>query len=1259
MTLRITATHIETWADTRDAQAQLPLLVRRLIQSTAKTTALSMPAGDSINEPGYDGITHASEGNPWVPVGIACWEMGCDARPKSKADGDFAKRVFESSIEEMTATSFVFVTPRRWRQRKEWRQLAAATAPWLDVRVLDADDLEAWIEHVPAVTLWFAELRGLSGPGIESTDNYWQRWRGHSRLLLTIEALLADRDTAAKNFDALLAAGASVITIEADSQEEATAFACVRLAANGRASDAACVSTVDGWRFVDCNQPLHVGIACSPEIAAARAPKDGFTLVVPQRRGDRTEGPLGTASSQAHGNLSVVRLQRPSASTFEQHLIQLGEESSNAARLSRSVGRSWSVYRRMFAKNPAISHPPWLDSSPFIRALSTLTLVGSWNSTQAGDRSCVEAIDGRPYEEMERELRSLSLADDSPVILIGTVWRARSPLELLHRCAPLLTTSSLDRFFSVAEAVLAKPDPALELDPDKRWMAGVYGKVRGESGIVVNAIADSLVKLSVYAERTSTLGSSATIIERVNSLVRRLLRDANDERWLSASGVLREMAEAAPDEFLAAIEHSLRSPPRAVTSLLTESSNADSWGRCWHADLLWALELLAWSPERLHKVSSVLARLSAIPVHKKWGNTPGNSLNSLFRAWWPQTMASSEIRLAVLDRLIRDHSESAWSLMISIIPRGKAWASPNAAPVWREDDAGKASLQGHIDLWYLSEIGARLIAQAKGNPKRIAALIDSLDSFEGEYRESVASLVETAVAFDDDGRTIVRDSLCKYLGWHNSYNLDGNRKSRVTAERLRPMFDRLAPADPVKASLWLFASGWPTLPDGREQDYERHQVTLAQERERALNLVFRSLGWAGITRLVAEAASPELVGREIGRSSIDAEEMVSWLIERRATIGWASFDLLIRGLLAAMSDDKRATTLSLAIEQLRVQGLVSAIPNLLINAPFKTETWQLLESLDGASQDNYWSAVIPGFCRLDSVDASMALKQLIRCGRARTAFQLVTFQPESIDAIMLKTVLEAIRSGSEPDGPLPEGWNIGKALSAIETSGSVSRRDLAMLEFAFFRALEHTEHGTKNLYAELLADPALFMECICLVYKPRNSEPDLFDEGLRTAADLAWTILHSERGIPGKRSDGSIDDDEMKRWVRDVRRLAAEKDRVTVTDLAIGEWLSDCQPDSDGIWPPAAIAEILDDDQHDDLRRGFHTGVINNRGVTSRAIGDGGHQERCLAAQFRERAAAIATRYPVLAGELRSIAQHYERHAHWEDDQTRLMHEGL
>lgn len=1254
--MRITATHIETWADTRDAQAHLPLLVRRLVQATARTTALAMPAGDSINEPGWDGITDVVEGNPWVPTGPARWEMGCDSRPQSKASDDFAKRVFESTVDEMAVATFVFVTPRRWRQRGAWRVLAEVAAPWLAVRTLDADDLEAWLERAPAVTLWFAELLGLSGSGIESLDSFWQRWRGQSRFRLTTEALLAGRGDAARRFDELISSQASVVAVEADSQEEAVAFACVRLAAVGLA-DAASISTVDGWRFVDSNAALRVAIACSAEVAAVRAPREGFTLVVPLRRGDRTEGPLGASSRGTTNECPVVSLERPSAATFEQHLVQLGEEESDAARLSRSVGRSWSVYRRVCAKNPAISHPPWLNQSS-IRALSTLSLVGSWNSAKAGDRSCVEAIDGRPYEELEVELRSLSRTDDSPVIQIGTVWRARSPLELLHQCAGALTSSALDRFFSVAEAVLAKPDPALELDADKRWMAAVYGKAREESGIVIDAIADSLVKLSVFAERDSS-ESSAAILGRVNALVRQLLRGASGEQWLSASGFLRELAEAAPDEFLAAIDDSLRGPVRGVTRPISESSSAGTFGRCWHSDLLWAMELLAWSPDRLHRVAPALAQLSAVPVPGNWGNTPARSLQSLFRAWWPQTMASSERRLAVLDRLIRDHNEAAWSLMVSMLPRGSQWASENAAPVWREDDAGKAELRNRVDLSYLSEVGARVIAQGEGRPERVAALVDSLDSFGGGYGDAVIGLVEAAAAFDDNGRVAVRDSLCKYLGWHNSYNLDGDRKSRAAAERLRPMFDRLAPVDPVKASLWLFASDWITLPDGREEDHELHRDRLAQERGRALGLVFASLNWHGITRLAAEAATPWLIGLEIGRSQLEPKEIVRWLIERRLTVGWTSVDLVVRGLLAGMSDEKRAAFLELAISQLQAQGLALAVPDLLISAPFAPESWKLLESHDGASQDRYWATVVPGFCRLAPADTSIAVEQLTRLGRARTAFQVVMFQPRQVDAVALKGVLEAIRSGAEPDGPLPDGWHVGKAISAIAASGKVPRRDLAMLEFAYFRALEHTEHGAKNLYAELLTDPTLFMELICLVYKPRNGEPEPINDSLKAARDLAWHILHSGRGIPGSGADGSIDGYELKRWVIEVRRLAAESDRVAATDVTIGEWLSDCHPDGGGTWPPSVIAEVLDDEHHEDLRRGFCTGVLNNRGVTSRSMEEGGVQERALAARFSERASAVALRYPRLAEALDSIAKRYEHYARREDDEANLRREGL
>ena len=170
--LRITATTIENWADTRDAQSLLTLLVRRLIQATSKTSALLMPSGDSINAPGWDGITDACESNPWVPAGPARWEIGCNSDPQRKAEEDLAKRVFKTDVDQMTGTVFVFVTPRRWQLRDGWCRLAEEATPWRAVRVIDADDLEAWLERAPAVMLWFARLLGLSGFGIESTESF-------------------------------------------------------------------------------------------------------------------------------------------------------------------------------------------------------------------------------------------------------------------------------------------------------------------------------------------------------------------------------------------------------------------------------------------------------------------------------------------------------------------------------------------------------------------------------------------------------------------------------------------------------------------------------------------------------------------------------------------------------------------------------------------------------------------------------------------------------------------------------------------------------------------------------------------------------------------------------------------------------------------------------------------------------------------------------------------------------------------------------
>jgi hypothetical protein len=78
--LEISAKEIEKWAGGKAAQAELPRYVRRLIHNVGSITQISVPAGDSTNQPGWDGELTSESGNAWVPAGKSFWEMSCEAQ---------------------------------------------------------------------------------------------------------------------------------------------------------------------------------------------------------------------------------------------------------------------------------------------------------------------------------------------------------------------------------------------------------------------------------------------------------------------------------------------------------------------------------------------------------------------------------------------------------------------------------------------------------------------------------------------------------------------------------------------------------------------------------------------------------------------------------------------------------------------------------------------------------------------------------------------------------------------------------------------------------------------------------------------------------------------------------------------------------------------------------------------------------------------------------------------------------------------------
>ena len=366
------------------------------------------------------------------------------------------------------------------------------------------------------------------------------------------------------------------------------------------------------------------------------------------------------------------------------------------------------------------------------------------------------------------------------MLKIGEVWKAKSPLELFDLLAGRITQGEIDRFLSVAHDILLTPDPALDLPADQRWAASVYGKARLQSGRLIESLCDNLAKLSVWG------ADMPGISGRIAVFVHELFHNADGTRWLSLSALLPALAEAAPNEFLSAIEASLAIADAPVTQLFTETSSAGVMGRCWYAGLLWALESLAWAPERMPRVALVLANLARSHAKSTWSNSPGESLFGIFRSWLPQTTASVDRRIAAIDLLIAREEDVAFDLLCKLVDANQPLAQPSQRPTWRNDDIGAGQGVTRGEMHRMVEAATeRLFSCARGNPHRVARLIEltHMPDTESVQKSLVCAEDFTGPTTPDEEKEAIRAVLRKKLHWHRKYD---QMPSGALAEMLHP-----------------------------------------------------------------------------------------------------------------------------------------------------------------------------------------------------------------------------------------------------------------------------------------------------------------------------------------------------------------------------------------------------------------------------------------------------------------------------------------
>ncbi len=1262
--MRVTAKRVESWAGQNVAPAELPRLVRRLVHATTALQSSLMPAGEAVNLPGWDGRTESEAGSAWVPSGAAYWEWSCEATIARKATEDFEKRTSQTAADRRAVSTFLFVSARRWPGKDAWAVEHGRSSGWKAVRAYDATTIEEWLEEAPGVALAFAEELGDVGPGVETPGRFWTTWSCSSEPAITVEASKDGRaevaDRLATTIKERVDRGISApISVRADTAEEAAAFTCGLVQTLPElAFHSLVVNTRDGWRYVEKHESLKVAIVAAPELAERVPKRAGLVVVIPYGASDMAGHFRGVS-----GDTEAVEvvLDRPMRSDFAKALQKLGIDEAESDRLAGQVGRSWSIYRRRRAVNPAGRVPRWLNSEA-AWVLSTMCLAGGWKSDRTGDRDVISRIAGQPYAAIEKALITLSRLDDAPVIRIGAVWKAKAPLELLDLFAERVTADELDRYLAETLAILSAPDPALELEPEYRSAAEIYVKTRAQSGLLIESLAESLIKLVVRGVEMPGL-ASLNLSSRVDRLVRDLLRDVDTTRWLSLAGLLRPLAEAAPTEFLSAVERSLARSDQPIATLFSATDDDSYFGRSYHVDLLWALELLAWSPSKFMRVVRILAQLSKLPLPERLGNRPSESLLGLFRTWLPQTAAPIGQRIEALNWLVTAEPEVASKIVDKLVYRGSDFGSHGARPHWRSDDAGHGRAIPYIDrLAMLIAAADHQIVLARGNVERLGTLIGKLEAFDKPRIGGVLDAVEEfGRRANDTDRELLWSALRKRINWHQQRREHSKEKLPAYHARMVKLYDEIAPSDLVVRHRWLFRDGWPEPPIRRwKAGVDARTEVVEAERVKALKQIFAAEGLQGIERLAAAASGYGYVGNVLTKSRIKLSQVKHWLLDKVVdeVPGDHVHDLMF-GLLRALPAPDATSLMREMCERLRAAGHgIERVAAVLVAGPVQRPTWELAAELGTDVETEYWKRCNPRmWVRAGAVDFEHVVRKLSEAGRPCMALLLGHFEIKKMDGQLLLDVLDQFSRAPETDGPRLSSWDFCEAIDHLEESSGIDRHRLALLEFRLFEALgfEGGRHA-KSLYAEITSNPRVFAEFISMVYKPKNrtEEPEI-SEQQRNLAGHAWRILNDCETMPGTAHDGTFDPDAFKSFIFEARRLCAEADRLGSCDSVLGQILSHAPADSDGVWPFGPARDALDHADHESMREGFEVGTHNNRGVVTKSFAEGGGQERKLAGRYSKHASALHNSHPLVAAMLERIAEGYDIDGKREDDRAKMM----
>ena len=285
-------------------------------------------------------------------------------------------------------------------------------------------------------------------------------------------------------------------------------------------------------------------------------------------------------------------------------------------------------------------------------------------------------------------------------------------------------------------------------------------------------------------------------------------------------------------------------------------------------------------------------------------------------------------------------------------------------------------------------------------------------------------------------------------------------------------------------------------------------------------------------------------------------------------------------------------------------------------------------------------------------------------GRARP-LDLIHFELSAVPSKTIYRVLSDAATSTEDSQAGHFGqYAIKEAIEHLNNGSEISVNDMASLEFRYIALLGREDDAIPNLERQINEIPEMFAQAVAFSFGRSDDQEDpqsfqTADEDLaRARAQQAYRLLDGLNKIPGRSKDGKLDGERLAAWISAVRSSLKKWARIEIGDIQIGQLLAKAPVGADGVWPCGPVRDAMEKTLNKNIGDGFRIGKYNLRGAHWR--GEGGSQERDLAAQYEKWAASIAFKHPKVAKVLREIRDHYLSDAKREDTEAnirrRLMH---